>query len=133
NPITAEQMTHHKKATHELIDKLNESGGAIDMFNDFFQGRDYLDAVNKGKIKVGDMILMLSLDGAQIYQNKQSDCWMYIWVIYELSPDLRYKKKYVLPGAVIPGPNKPKNMESFLFPGLHHLSTVQREGLKVWD
>ncbi|KIK77484.1 hypothetical protein PAXRUDRAFT_166697 [Paxillus rubicundulus Ve08.2h10] len=126
-------MTHCEKATCELIDKLNESGGVIDMFNDFFQGCDYLDAVNKGKIKVGDTILMLSLDGAQLYWNKQSDFWMYIWVIYELSPDLRYKKKYVLPGAVIPGLNKPKNMESFLFPGLHQLSAVQQEGLKVWD
>jgi hypothetical protein len=43
------------------------------------------------------------------------------------------KKAYVLPGGFIPGPNKPKNMDSFLFPGLHHLCALQREGLYIWD
>lgn len=79
------------------------------------------------------MVLFLSIDGAQLYEMKQSDCWIYIWVILDLPPDLRYKKKHVLPGGFIPGPNKPKNVDSFLFPGLHHLSGLQREGLMVWD
>ena len=34
---------------------------------------------------------------------------------------------------IIPGPKKPKFVEFFLYPGLHHLSAVQREGLQVWD
>lgn len=46
---------------------------------------------------------------------------------------LRYKKKYVLPGVVIPGPNKPKNIDSFLFPGFHHVAALQHEGLPIWD
>ena len=48
-------------------------------------------------------------------------------------PEVRYQKRYVLPGAIIPGPNKPKNIDSFLFPGLHHLSALQKEGLRIWD
>ncbi|EGO22210.1 hypothetical protein SERLADRAFT_395033, partial [Serpula lacrymans var. lacrymans S7.9] len=28
---------------------------------------------------------------------------------------------------------KPKNLNSFLFLGLHHLSAIQKEGLKIWD
>ncbi|KAI0364294.1 hypothetical protein BV20DRAFT_908711, partial [Pilatotrama ljubarskyi] len=28
---------------------------------------------------------------------------------------------------------KPKNLESFLFPGLYHIAALQREGLKIWD
>lgn len=35
--------------------------------------------------------------------------------------------------AIIPGPNKHKFIESFLYPGFHHLSTIQREGLTIWD
>ncbi|KAF8897774.1 hypothetical protein BD779DRAFT_1667695 [Infundibulicybe gibba] len=46
------------------------------------------------------MLLMLSIDGAQLYQNKASDCWIYIWVVLDHSPDIRYKKKYVLPGGL---------------------------------
>lgn len=73
------------------------------------------------------------MDGAQLYAHKASDCWIYIWVIMDLSPDERYKKRHVIPGGFIPGPNKPKNIDSFLFPGLHHLSALQREGLSIWD
>ena len=59
---------------------------------------------------------------------------MYIWVVFSLDPSThRYKKVAVLFGGVIPGPNKPKVLESFLFPGLHHLSAIQKEGLMIWD
>lgn len=51
----------------------------------------------------------------------------------DFSPDERYKKIHVLPGGFIPGPNKPKNIDSFLFPGLFHLAALQREGLRIWD
>jgi Transposase family tnp2 len=76
---------------------------------------------------------MLSLDGAQLYEHKASDCWIYIWVIFNHAPDARYKKKHVLPGGFIPGLNKPKNVDSYLFPGLHHLLALQCKGLRVWD
>lgn len=42
--------------------------------------------------------------------------WMYIWVIFSLDPATHhYKKTAVLFSAVIPGPNKPKLLESFLW------------------
>ena len=48
-----------------------------------------------------------------------------------------YKKKHVLPALIVPGPNKPKNLDSFMFQGFHHVSALQREnsgaGLRVWD
>ncbi|KIK72792.1 hypothetical protein PAXRUDRAFT_21576, partial [Paxillus rubicundulus Ve08.2h10] len=96
-------------------------------------GSAYLDAVRNEKIGLDDMLLIFSIDGAQLYKSKLSDCWIYIWIVLEHSPDERYKKKYVLPGAIIPGPNKPKFIESFLYPGFHHVSAVQHEGLTIWD
>ena len=36
-------------------------------------------------------------------------------------------------GGIIPGPRKPKNLDSFLFPGLHHIAALHREGMEVWD
>ncbi len=75
---------------------------------------------------------MFSMDGAQLYKGKKSDCWIYIWIILNLSPDRRYKKRYVVPGGFIPGPNAPKDPDSFVYPGLHHLSALQKEGLKIW-
>ncbi|EGN91266.1 hypothetical protein SERLA73DRAFT_29518, partial [Serpula lacrymans var. lacrymans S7.3] len=45
----------------------------------------------------------------------------------------RYQKIYVRPGGFIPGPNKPKNLDSFQCVGMHHISTLQKEGLNIWD
>ncbi|KAG2050404.1 hypothetical protein BDR06DRAFT_983981 [Suillus hirtellus] len=42
-------------------------------------------------------------------------------------------KQYVLPGGVIPGPKNSKNFNSFLFPGFHHLVSLQNEGVRIWD
>ena len=76
---------------------------------------------------------MLSMDGAQLYHNKKSDCWIYIWIILDLAPNQHYKICNILPGGIIPGPRNPKHLNSFLFPGLEHLSAVQKEGLSIWD
>ena len=105
--------------------------GVVEVYVDFCKGSDYLEAVQRGDIKPNDVVLMISLDGAQLYESKESDCWIYIWVVMNLSSDKRYKKRYVLPGGFIPGPNKPKNVNSFLFPGFHHLAALQNEGLLI--
>ena len=57
----------------------------------------------------------------------------YIWILLDLAPDQRYKIRNIIPGGVIPGPGKPKDIDSFLFPGLAHVSALQREGLHIWD
>jgi len=50
-----------------------------------------------------------------------------------MSPNLRYKKCHVIIGRIIPGPKKPQNVESFLFPGFHHVSVLAKKGLDIWD
>ncbi|PIL32825.1 hypothetical protein GSI_04942 [Ganoderma sinense ZZ0214-1] len=91
NPVGAQNMRHRETRTKKVIEELRRDGWNVSEYDDFFQGSDYLQAVLDGKIKDGDTVLMLSMDGAQLYRNKQSDCWMYIWVILNLAPDLRYK------------------------------------------
>jgi hypothetical protein len=130
----AQNMGYRRRAMEDLIGGLlGSSELSVDEYNDVYCGRAFLEAIRDGDIKPDDTVLMLSVDGAQLYQNKQSDCWIYIWVLLDLPPELRYKRRYVLPGGFIPGPNKPKNLDSFLFPGLHHLAALQRDGLRVWD
>ena len=103
------------------------------MMDDIYHGGDYLSTVERGDIRPDDMVLMLSIDGAQLYAKKQSDCWISIWIILDHALDAHYMKKHVVPGTFIPGHNKPKNVDSFLYPSLHHLATLQKEGLKIWD
>ena len=76
---------------------------------------------------------MLSMDGAQLYQSKKSDCWIYIWILVDLGPDKCYKIQNILLGGVIPSPESIKDFDSFLFPGLAHVSTLQCKGLPLWD
>ena len=133
DPSGARKFDYRRLITRAIVNELQMNAGNLSSYDDFFYGSDYLERVRKGEISDNDIVLMLSVDGAQLYAHKASDCWMYIWVIMDLSPDERYKKAYVLPGGFIPGPNKPKNMDSFLFPGLHHLCALQQEGLYIWD
>ncbi|KIO01782.1 hypothetical protein M404DRAFT_149465, partial [Pisolithus tinctorius Marx 270] len=121
DPQQAEESGYLQQETEWICEQIHNNGGIIDTYDDFCKGSDYLGAVQQGHIKPQDIVLMISLDGAQLYESKESDCWIYIW------------KHYVLPGGFIPGPHKPKNIDSFLFPGLHHLAALQNEGLTIRD
>ncbi|KIN97645.1 hypothetical protein M404DRAFT_91800, partial [Pisolithus tinctorius Marx 270] len=129
---SAVDMAYLARCTAEVLQQLRETG-RIPLIDDIAMGWDYLGAVLNGDIKHNNAVLMLSLDGAQLYDSKESDCWMYIWIIINLPPDKRYRKLHIHPGGFIPGPNKPKNLDSFLFPGIHHLTALQAEGLPIWN
>ena len=129
----ARAMRYRQNRTQELVDMLQQNDFELESWDDVLCGRDYLEAVLDGTISDDDMVLMFSIDGAQLYRMKQSDTWIYIWIIVNYSPDHRYKKVSIRPGSFIPGPNKPGNADSFLFVGLHHLAALQKEGLQIWD
>ena len=131
SPHMAQSMSYRREKTQDLLQKRTLGDDYI--FDDIFCGSDYLDAVEDGTINDTDTVVMFSLDGAQLYRNKESDCWIYIWIILDLAPDQRYKVRNILPGGIIPGPKNPKHLDSFLFPGLAHVSAIQKEGLRVWN
>ena len=54
-------------------------------------------------------------------------------MIMDFSPEEHYKKDFVILRGFIPGPKKPKNLDSVLFPGLYHLAALQKEGLIIWN
>ena len=133
HPESAEKMHYHRNKTQQILDMLLINDGLVNTYDDIFCGSAYLQGVYNGTITPDDTLLMISINGAQLFESKESDCWIYIWIILELSPDHRYKKKHVLPGAIIPGPKKLKFIESFLSSGLHHISALQHKGLRIWD
>ena len=134
SPESANLMRHRHRCTQEILGRLDPQGRLnIQFYDDVYIGMDYLQAVKDGSINQNDITLMLSIDGAQLYRNKQSDCVVFIWVVFDLPPDCRYKKKYVLIGGIIPGLNKLKHNDSFIYQSLHHLIALQKEGLRIWD
>ena len=130
---TAKKMHYCERTTADILEHARTHGGSIREYSNTTYSQDYLDAVETGKIKKDDVLVQLSLDGAQLYQDKESDCWIFVYVIHNLAPNLHYKKKFIIPAGFIPGPAKPKNMDSFLFATLYHISALQREGLQIWD
>ncbi|KIJ18233.1 hypothetical protein PAXINDRAFT_22636, partial [Paxillus involutus ATCC 200175] len=125
-------MQYHEEHTQRVFDHIAGNGGVISNYTNFFNGSDDLTAGQEGKINENNIVLIFSVDGAQLYNKfKASDCWVAIWIIFDCFPYSHYKKKYVLPAWVIPGPKKPCNLDSFLFPGFHHLAALQNEGLKI--
>ncbi|KDQ08689.1 hypothetical protein BOTBODRAFT_118277 [Botryobasidium botryosum FD-172 SS1] len=129
-PEGATDMLYLQETTKSIFVELKQKK-KIEVYKDALYGTKYCDAVKNGQISEDDPVLVLSVDGVQLYRDKKSDCWIYIWILLNLSPQKRYKKRYILPGGIIPG--KPKNFDSYLYVGLHHLSALQREGLPMWD
>nr|GAT53133.1 predicted protein [Mycena chlorophos] len=128
----ARRMRHRRERTAEILKNRDEHGRVcIDVYDDVYHGNAYLQAVASGEITEDDSVLLFSTDGAQLYAKKESDCWFYMWVFLDIDPELRYKKRFVFPGGIIPG--KPKVYETFLFPGLFHLVALMRHGVKIWD
>ncbi|KZT32395.1 hypothetical protein SISSUDRAFT_994105, partial [Sistotremastrum suecicum HHB10207 ss-3] len=134
SPAEARNMSYAARRVEEVKAFRRQNPGNPGSWTDLIDGDDFLAAVKRKHVNPAtDPILILSLDGAQLYRNKTSECWIFIWIILNREPALRYKKQYIMPGGFIPGPKKPKNIDSFLFPSLHHLAALQKEGLKVWN
>ncbi|PBK58176.1 hypothetical protein ARMSODRAFT_843831, partial [Armillaria solidipes] len=134
DPKSANNMKHRQIRTRKILRELQVNN--VDFpteYDDVYCGQDYLEAVRSGDIGEDEVLVVWSQDGAQLYQSKKSDAWIGIWTVMELSPNIRYKKDFVLPGIVIPGPNNPKHLDSFIFPSLHHVGALQNHGLHVWD
>ena len=133
SPDTAEKMHYREQTTADILRYAETHGGNLEEYNDTTCGRNYLDAVRTGKINRDDVLVQFSLDGAQLYRDKESDCWIFVYIIHNLSPEVRYKKKLVIPAGFIPGPEKMKDGDSFIYPVLYHISALQSEGLRIWD
>ncbi|KAF8153850.1 hypothetical protein B0H34DRAFT_753304 [Crassisporium funariophilum] len=130
---TSGKMENFNKKTKVALEEFLRTGSVYTL-DDICCGTDILQQIHEGKITKDDTVLMMSFDGAQLYRNKVSDCWIYIWIFVGISPCERYKKHFVIPGGFIPGPHKPKVVESFLYTGLHHVAALNRcGGLPVWD
>jgi hypothetical protein len=80
NPTSAKNMTYRRQKTFENLNKFVAPDGTIHVTetDDITSGEDYLRSVLSGTIGLEDTVLMISMDGAQLYRQRESDCWIYI-------------------------------------------------------
>ncbi|KAI0082985.1 hypothetical protein BDY19DRAFT_987990 [Irpex rosettiformis] len=125
---SSKQMSYRQNETEKLLE--NFWGNILPTtLSEYLHGSEYIEAVVRGDIRSEDFVLLYTIDGAQLYRSKLSDCWIYVWVLLDLAPEVRYRKDKVLVGGVIPGPEAPKNLDSFTYPGFHHLAALMHGGL----
>ncbi|KAH8987488.1 hypothetical protein EDB86DRAFT_2808890, partial [Lactarius hatsudake] len=93
----AEQMHYLERKLAENLEAARLGERGLPMYDDTACGRDLLDAWNTGRFRRSDVALQLSIDGVQLRPDQPSEAWVFIWVIHNLPPDVRYKKAFVIP------------------------------------
>lgn len=68
--------------------------------------------------------LLLSIDGAQWREGKPSDGWLILATRLCLPPETRYKESNTVLIALVPGPNTPCDLNSFLQPIVEEITTT---------
>ncbi|KAM5545209.1 hypothetical protein V8D89_001320 [Ganoderma adspersum] len=112
SPDGTRDMRYRQSQMDRIMHELDKNG-ELNHITDIIEGSDFWDACQHERISENDLCLL--------YEHKASNVWIYIWI-------LRYKKRFILPRAIIPGPTKPKHSDSFLFPGFHHIVALQHTG-----
>jgi len=72
-----------------------------------------------------DIALGLSTDGFAPFKKRKQTTWPFIFVNYNLPPDVRVHMGNVMEAGTIPGPKKPKDADSFFFPAVQELKQLE--------
>jgi hypothetical protein len=79
-----------------------------------------------------DIALGLSTDGFCPFKRHKATAWPLILFIYNLSPKIRFHGDNRIDLGTIPGPNKPKHFDSYMWPIFEELMRLQH-GARVFD
>ncbi|ODQ54205.1 hypothetical protein SAICODRAFT_45375, partial [Saitoella complicata NRRL Y-17804] len=85
---------------------------------DFWDGHIYNKLRRTGRCfqDVRDMAFLLCTDGVQLVKIKTHGVWPILLINLNLPPDQRYKQENMILVGIIPGPNEPTEIDTFLLP-----------------
>jgi hypothetical protein len=98
-----------------------------------YSGQDYLTKVDNGEIGDYDLLISLSVDGAQLIRDKHSNTWFLTLINHNLPESVRWKHEYGLLSGIIGGPNNSWDLQYFHFPTVVEVHRLQRDGLSGID
>jgi len=116
----------------------------LDRVSDVFDGHVYRDLcrteieVDGQKLPCNyfsdprDIALGLSTDGFAPFRRRKTTTWPIIVYNYNLPPDIRFHRQYILCLGVVPGPKKPKDFDSFLWPAVEEFLALVL-GTRAYD
>lgn len=79
-----------------------------------------------------DVALGLSTDGFGPFKHRKHTAWPLIVFDYNLGPEERFLLENILALGVVPGPKKPKDMDSFLWPFVQEMLRLAH-GVRAFD
>jgi Transposase family tnp2 len=79
-----------------------------------------------------DIALGLATDGFGPFKHRKSTAWPLILFNYNLGPENRIHIDNIIPVGIVPGPKKPVDMDSFLWPLIEELNQLQL-GIRAYD
>jgi len=75
-PQSAFYMRYHNCRTQQILALTKRNGSIVPIYEDVFDGKEYLDAYLAGQICDDDSLVMFSWDSTQLYRDKGSDCFL---------------------------------------------------------
>ena len=115
-------------------DALDDAEKARTVFKVFYHSDIYRDLVKKGIIKSPiDIFVSLGAEGYEAWRQSGYQGWPIMLTIMRMPTSTRFKIALQLLVTVTPGPNEPKDLESFLHPVMEELNLLARgvPGFKV--
>lgn len=106
-----------------------------DHLMDFWSGDLCKDLKKKGILgNETDLAFALSTDGVKVFKSRRDfHIWPLILINLNLPPQERYKRRNILVVGFVPGPDNPKDMDSFLAPLVKEFMALE-EGIEgVWN
>ena len=79
-----------------------------------------------------DVALGLSTDGFCPFRRRKATAWPLLLFDYNLPPETRFHKANKIDLGTIPGPNKPKDFDSFAWPAFEEFMRLQH-GVRAFD
>jgi len=134
NKHSSSLLRHRDQLLKKALYAIHQSIDSMKTYSDFgdsnVQGHLYgsMKLFGDGK----DVALALSTDGAQLNSKKQSNVWIALLILLNLPPEIRYQTNNTIVTFIVPGPNNPGDLESFLYPLFVDMAKAS-EGIWMWD
>ena len=143
NKELSKELLYRHEYTTPLADNSTTHDDVIQVA-DIWDGALYKD-LRKRHIKINgeelrkryfedmhNIALGLTADSFSPWKKQKYTAWPLLLIIYNLQPEIWNHQKNIIALSVIPGPKKPKDIDSFLYPLVEELLNLAN-GVRAFD
>jgi hypothetical protein len=127
NPQRAQEFTQYRQSL-KLDAHRRVQEGEEEELRDFWDGKLCTQLQAKGFLTAStDLAFAFSTDGVDLFRKgKKHQVWPLLLTCFNLSPENRFLEDNIFCLGVVPGPTKPADLDSFLYPMVEEFKCLQR-------